>query len=160
MKVVFIIPKNDDQHQQVNPLTQCRIFPPVGLARMAGIIGRHAMVSLLDERLETDVQSKPTDIAIIFINSYNQQRARDLARSYQSLGSCVVMTGALLSSITDFPSDAADCWFIGSGEDHLAHFLSDYQKGKPKQFYRATGKVASAAQYHRAVDGIPLRLAS
>ncbi|KPJ93053.1 MAG: hypothetical protein AMJ55_08840 [Gammaproteobacteria bacterium SG8_15] len=160
MKVVFIVPKSDDQHQQIDPLTQCRIFPPIGLARMAGIIGRHAVVSLLDERLETDAQPEPTDIAIIFINSYNQQRACDLARTYQALGCCVVMTGALLSCITDFPSDAADCWFIGSGEDHLARFLSDYQKGKPKQFYRATGEVTSAAQYHRAVDGTPLRLAS
>jgi len=160
MKAVFIIPKNDDQHNQVNPLTQCRIFPPVGLARMAGIIGRHAMVSLLDERLDTDVQPEPTDIAIIFITSYNQQRACDLARSYQALGCCVVMTGALLSSITDFPSDAADCWFIGSGEDHLAHFLSDYQKGKPKQFYRAAGKVASAAHHRRSMHSSALRLAS
>lgn len=137
MKAAFIIPKNDDQHQQANPETQCRILPPVGLARMAGIMGKQAKVSLLDERITPNIQCQSVQIAIIFINSYNQHRAHDIARHYRAQGSFVVMTGSMLSNTADLPSESADSLFIGSGEEHITKFLADYQTGKTKQFYRS-----------------------
>ena len=53
MKVVFIVPKDNDQHSPLSQFTQCRLFPPVGLARMAGMVGKHGSVFVIDERTES-----------------------------------------------------------------------------------------------------------
>ena len=160
MKVAFIIPKNDDQHEQPNQFNQCRIFPPVGLARMAGLMGKQAKISLLDERITPDTQHQSVQIAIIFINSYNQHRAVDLASRYRALGSFVVMTGSMLSNKADLPSESADSLFIGSGEEHIPKFLADYQAGKAKPFYRSHTQAASSDRCNYLRDESPLRLAS
>ncbi|WP_455206772.1 hypothetical protein [Kaarinaea lacus] len=160
MNVAFVVPRNDDQHQPQNHLMQCRIFPPAGLARMAGIIGKHASVSLIDERIEEIAHTQATTIAIIFANSYNQQRAIDLARRYRALGSFVVMTGTILGSCSDLFSRIADCLLIGGGEDHIANFLADYQTGKPRHFYQGPVQTTSARPNCVAVEGMSLSLAS
>ena len=70
MKIAFVIPKDDDQHNPQNQYAQGRIFPPVGLARMAGIVGRQASVAVVDERIEPTNHSQKAQIAIIFIKLY------------------------------------------------------------------------------------------
>ena len=69
MKIAFVIPKDDDQHNPQNQYAQGRIFPPVGLARMAGIVGRQASVAVVDESIEPTNHSKKAQISIIFIKS-------------------------------------------------------------------------------------------
>jgi len=160
MKIAFVIPKDDDQHNPQNQYAQGRIFPPVGLARMAGIIGKQACVNLIDERIEPTNPALNVQIAIIFINSYNQQRACDLAHYYHATGCLVVMTGPMLSHSIDLADNVADCLFIGSGEDNLSEFLADYRKGKTRRFYRCNGSKATSEQNIYIDDKTPLSLAS
>ena len=160
MKVAFVIPKDDDQHGPQNQYTQGRIFPPAGLARMAGIVGKQARVALIDERMESSHTKQKVQIAIVFINSYNQQRSYELARYYHAMGSIVVMTGPMLSDSIDKAHDYADCLFVGAGEDNLPDFLSDYRKGKTKRYYRSTGIECNSGQNSLINENTGLRLAS
>jgi len=160
MKVAFIIPRNDDQHQPVNPTNQCRILPPVGLAHMAGVMGKLGSVTLHDERINSDNPHQRVQIAIVFINHYNQQRACDIARHYRLSGSFVILTGPKLSGLSDLPTRSANCLFIGPGEDYIAKFLTDYQTGKPKRIYRNHTQFAIPERDKYSKTGSKLKLAS
>lgn len=160
MKVAFIIPKNDDQHQQINPTNQCRVLPPVGLAHMVGVMGKQATVTLHDERINLEPLHSSPQIAIIFINSYNQQRAFDIAQHYRNSGTFVILTGSMLLTFSDIPSKFANCLFAGSGEEHIAKFLADYRAGKPKRYYCRPTQSANREHHDHSQFGSKLKLAS
>ena len=159
MKVAFIVPKDNDQHSPLSQLAQCRVLPPVGLARMAGMVGKNAKVALVDERIESARHDRNASIAVIFINSYNRQRAYDLASQYRKQGSTVVFTGPVLGDALDSAKQHADCLFIGSGEDNMPAFLADYRKNSVKRFYRNNTTTSHTATVYSFADA-KLSLAS
>lgn len=138
MKVVFIVPKDDDRESPLSQFVQCRVLPPVGLPKMAGLAGKHGNVAVVDERTGTAKHERYAHIAVLFVNSYNSSRAYALARQYKSNGSHVVFTGPKLM---DSPDDAeraerhADSLLLGAGEATLPVFLADFIQGKTKRFY-------------------------
>lgn len=148
MKVAFIVPKDNDKDSPLSQLSQCRILPPVGLARMAGLIGKKGNIALVDERIESARHERKANIAVIFINSYNRQRAYNLARLYKQCGSTVVFTGPVLNTAAEDADKHADCLLLGSAEDSLSGFLSDYRQGKVKRFYHSRGKTHAPATIH------------
>lgn len=138
MKVTFIIPRDNDTHSPLSQFSQCRILPPVGLARMAGMVGKKAYITVVDERIDDKKHKGNAQIAVIFINSYNRQRAYDIADYYRKCGSKVVFTGPLLSRDIGDAETFADALFIGDGGDNMPAFIDDYRKGKVKNIYRYT----------------------
>ena len=135
MKVQFIVPKDDGEHSPLSQFSQCRVLPPVGLARMAGLAGKLGKVNVFDERLVDVNYPQAADVVIMFINHYNQYRAYSLAALYRKLGCLVVFTGPMLSHDKLEARRHADCLFIGSGEYNLPEFLWDYRFGKSKPEY-------------------------
>lgn len=135
MKIKFIIPKDHDHYNPSNPFSGARVFPPVGLARMAGYAGSLAHVSLVDERIDTAAHDIPTDVAVIFINAYNRTRALQLARYYKTRGSFVVLTGPLLNHEPEQACQHASCLFIGAGDELMPLFLEDYLAGRKRRLY-------------------------
>jgi hypothetical protein len=127
---------------------------------MAGIMGKQATVTLHDERIKMEPLDRSTQIAIIFINSYNQQRACDIAQHYRKSGSFVVLTGSMLLTFSDIPSKYANCLFAGSGEEHIAKFLADYQAGKPKRYYCNFRQSANPEHHNHTQFDSRLKLAS
>lgn len=137
MIIKFIVPKDHDHHQPLNPLSGSRVFPPVGLARMAGQAGALAHVSLLDERIDPACHELPVDVVVIFVNSYNCTRAYELAKHYKQNGSYVVLTGPLLNHEPEHACQYADCLFIGAGDELMPVFLEEYVAGRKRRLYRA-----------------------
>jgi hypothetical protein len=152
MNITFIVPKEDDRDSPLNQFAQCRVLPPAGLARMAGLAGKQAMVSVRDERValipHKNTAQSTVEVVVLFINSYNRERCLVLAKLYRDLGSYVVLSGPLLVKDYTEPGKYADSLFAGYGEDCMVDFLSDYQQGKAKAVYFAGNGYA------------PLRLAS
>ena len=146
MKMAFIVSGDDGQYGLPDKFTQCRIFPPVSLARMAGLAGACAKVILIDERIKTVAHDEYVDIALIFVNKYNQGRALELAGVYQRLGSHVILTGPVINDAPEKYSKNADCLFYGAGEDNLPLFLEDYKRGKTRRLYMSRNRVASTDQ--------------
>lgn len=135
MKVTFIIPKYDDRDNELRPMAQCRIFPPISLAQMAGLAGKQGTVHIIDERYNSAQHETQANIAVIFINNYNFQRAYSLANYYHKRGSFVVFTGPRLSHAAKEACKYADCLFIGSGKDCMSKFLTDYLSGTTQCLY-------------------------
>jgi len=157
MNVTFIVPKDHDQHSPLSQFKQCKILPPVGLARMAGLIGKKGCVSLVDERIESSKHKYNTNVAVIFINSYNRQRAYDLATKYKKCGSTVVFTGPILNQSPEDAARHADCLLLGSSEESLAAFLNDYHRGTTKPFYLRLGPTTTkSAVYSFSKPGLSL----
>jgi len=156
MKITFIVPKDHDQHSPLSQFKQCRILPPVGLARMAGCIGKKGQVSLVDERIDKARHENNTQVAIIFINSYNRQRAYDLAAQYRKNGSTVVFTGPVLNHTPDDAARHADCLLLGASEESLAAFLNDYRHGKTKSFYLRLAPPSHATIHSFTKPGLSL----
>lgn len=162
MKVAFVIPRDNDTHSPLSQFAQCRILPPVGLARMAGQVGKKAYVSVVDERIDDKYHKGNAQIAVIFINSYNRQRAYDVADYYRKCGSTVVFTGPLLNNAMEDAGKYADSLFMGDGGDNMPEFIEDYNRGKVKRFYRqnTTKHQAPFKNNVAAFPGTSLELAS
>lgn len=135
MKVLFLVPKDDGEHSPLSQFSQCRVLPPVGLARMAGLAGMQGSIQVLDERLADVLYPRKADIVVMFVNHYNQYRAYQLAEQYRRLGCFVVFTGPMLNHDVSLARHHADSLFIGAGEENIGEFLWDYQLGSPKQEY-------------------------
>lgn len=138
MKIKFIVPKEHEHFHPSNSLSGARVFPPVGLARMAGYAGSIAHVSLVDERVDPASHDLSTDIAVIFINTYNRTRAYQLAKHYKTNGAFVVLTGPLLNHEPEQACQYADCIFIGAGDELMPQFLEDYCNGRKRRLYVCT----------------------
>ena len=137
MQISFIIPTDHDRQNPRHQLLQSRVLPPAGLARMAGHAGKVANINVIDERAEKSEHSRITDIAIIFINSYNQERAIELARHYRLRGSNVVFTGPMLTPASTDLNRWAHTLFLGAGEEILPRYLWDIKSGVPRKVYNA-----------------------
>jgi hypothetical protein len=138
MKITFVVPKEDDRQHPLSQYAQCKILPPAGLARMAGLAGNHGSVKITDERIDSVQHNWQTHITVIFINSYNSYRACALARLYRHRGSHVVFTGPKLAhpgNDTFHPERYADSLLLGSGEETLPALLADFVQGKTRRYY-------------------------
>ena len=140
MKITFVVPKDDDRTSPLSQYAQCRILPPVGLGRMAGLAGKQGTVALVDERIDSAHHNCQADIAVFFINSYNRERCLVLAKLYRDAGSYVVFSGSMLTKDALEPAQYASSLLVGYGEDCIAEFLTDYQQGKAKAFYYSANK--------------------
>lgn len=159
MKVAFIVPRDHDQHGPLSEFTQCKIFPPVSLARMAGQAAQHAHVSYLDERADSASDLPQADIAVVFVNSYNRYRAYEIARAYQDKGCFTVFTGPFLSQAPEEACRYAKCVFIGGGEEILPGFLVDYRCGKPRRLYASANMCQSTGSAPAMSGALTLSLA-
>ena len=163
MKVAFIVPKDDDRHSPLSQFAQCRVLPPVGLARMAGLAGKRGSVVVVDERIASAKHQRHAQIAVIFVNSYNSFRAHELARQYKQYGSHVVFTGPKLMQSPDETERAeryADSLFMGSAEDNMPIFLSDFIAGKAKRFYHESANKTNQSRNPFIDDDVNWSLAS
>ena len=160
MKVTFVVPKDDDRASPLSQFTQCRILPPVGLGRMAGLAGKYGSVKLVDERIDSARHNYKADIAVFIVNSYNRDRCLVLSTLYRDFGSYVVFSGPLLATDLIEPSKYADSLFIGFGEECIAEFLSDYSSGKAKSFYHSGSELKTGARINTGGRYMELSLAS
>jgi len=160
MKITFIVPKEDDRTSPLSQFAQCRIFPPVGLGRMAGFAGKQGKVALVDERIDSARHNYQADIAVFIINSYNRERCLVLAKLYRDAGCYVVFSGSVLAKDALEPAQYADSLLVGYGEDCIAEFLADYQQDKTKTFYHSANKVKTNTQVGGVSHYPALQLAS
>jgi len=160
MKVAFIIPRDHDNQGPYSQYSQCRILPPVGLARMAGTVGKKAYVTVVDERIDEKKHKGNVHVAVIFINSYNRQRAYDIANYYRNCGSTVVFTGPLLTNAMEDADKFADTLFVGDGGDNMPAFMQDFMLGRVKRYYRNNNSLKGSANNVTPFPGQSLELAS
>jgi radical SAM superfamily enzyme YgiQ (UPF0313 family) len=137
MKVKMILPALTEAKSPYWRPIKYSLFPPLGLATLAGYLDETDQVTLQDEHVETLALDDRPDLVVIQVYITSAYRAYQLADYYRSRGAYVCLGGL---HVTARPLEAtrhADTIFLGPGEDTWPAFLSDYRSGCPGKVYRS-----------------------
>jgi len=116
------------------------LFPPLGLATLAGYLDADDDIVIQDEHVEAlDLDDEPDLVAIqVYITSAH--RAYALADHYRAKGAHVCLGGLHVTSLPQEAAQHADTVFLGPGEDTWPAFLADYRAGRPGKVYRSRAR--------------------
>ncbi len=135
MQVKMILPALTEATSPFWRPIKYHLFPPLGLATLAGYLSDADEVTLQDEHVEQlDLHDAP-DLVVIQVYITSAFRAYALADHYRRRGAYVVLGGLHVTSLPDKAAEHADTIFIGPGEDTWPKFLADYRAGQPAQRY-------------------------
>lgn len=137
MKVKMILPALTEAKSPFFRPIKYSLFPPLGLATLAGFLSETDEITLQDEHVETlDLEDEP-DLVVIQVYITSAYRAYALADHYRSRGAYVCLGGLHVTSLPEEASHHADTIFLGPGEDTWPVFLSDFRAGHPARLYRS-----------------------
>jgi radical SAM superfamily enzyme YgiQ (UPF0313 family) len=114
------------------------LFPPLGLATLAGYLDTDDEVDLQDEHVETLRLDDEPDLVVIEAYITSAGRAYRYADHYRARGAYVCLGGLHPTSLPEEAAQHADSVFCGPGEDIWPAFLRDFRAGRPKPLYRST----------------------
>lgn len=106
------------------------LFPPLGLATLAGYLGDDDDVRIVDEHVERfDPSDDPLpDLVVIQVYITSARRSYELADWYRRRGVFVALGGLHVTSLPDEAAEHADVIFTGPGEDTWPVFLADFRR--------------------------------
>ena len=122
------------------------LFPPLGLATLAGYFLPEDEVVLVDQHVEKLRLDDSPDLVCMQVYVTNAYRAYQIADSYRSRGVYVAMGGL---HVTSLPQEAllhADTVILGPGEEAFPRFIDDFRKKRPERCYTAR---------ERSIENIP-----
>ncbi|MBN1121889.1 MAG: B12-binding domain-containing radical SAM protein [Anaerolineae bacterium] len=137
MKVKMILPALTEAKSPFFRPIKYSLFPPLGLATLAGYLSDDDEIDLQDEHVEAlDLDDTPDLVAIqVYITS--AYRAYEIADHYRARGAHVCLGGLHVTSLPDEAAQHADTIFLGPGEDTWPQFLVDFRAGQPGAVYRS-----------------------
>ena len=135
MKVKMILPALTEAKSPFWRPIKYSLFPPLGLATLAGYLGDDDEVSIQDEHVESLDLSDEPDLVVIQVYITSAYRAYELADHYRRQGAYVVLGGLHVTSLPEEAARHADTIFLGPGEDTWPQFLADFRAGGPGQVY-------------------------
>ncbi|HTM03687.1 MAG TPA: radical SAM protein [Vicinamibacterales bacterium] len=122
------------------------LFPPLGLATLAGYVHPAVTVEIQDEHVETLNLDDDPDLVVIQAYITSARRAYEIADHYRRRGIFVVMGGLHVTSLPDEALPHADVIFLGPGEESWPRFLADFATGTHARIYRS---------HDRTLEGLP-----
>lgn len=138
MKVKMILPALTEAISPYFRPIKYSLFPPLGLATLAGYLHEDDQVTLQDEHVEKlDLNDDP-DLVVIQVYITSAYRAYELADHYRAKGAYVALGGLHVTSLPGEAASHADSIFLGPGEDIWPAFLADYRRGCAAKVYTST----------------------
>jgi radical SAM superfamily enzyme YgiQ (UPF0313 family) len=140
MKVKMILPALTEATSPYYRPIKYHLFPPLGLATLAGYLSSDDEIELQDEHVEPLNLLDEPDLVVIEVYITNAYRSYEIADHYRSKG-CFVCLGGI--HVTSLPQEAlphADAIFLGPGEDTWPAFLLDFLQKKTKQVYQSIAR--------------------
>lgn len=137
MRVKMILPALTEAKSPYWRPIKYSLFPPLGLATLAGYLGEADEVSIQDEHVETLELDDEPDVVVIQVYITSAYRAYQLADHYRNRGAYVCLGGLHVTSLPGEAIQHADTIFLGPGEDTWPAFLEDYRAGHPGKVYRS-----------------------
>jgi radical SAM superfamily enzyme YgiQ (UPF0313 family) len=105
------------------------LFPPLGLASLAGYLDPDDQAVLEDEHvMPLSLDDRP-DLVVMSVYITSARRAYQLADLYRARGSHVALGGLHVTALPDEAAAHADTVFVGPGEDTWPRFLADFRRG-------------------------------
>src|SRR5919202_764423 len=138
MRVKMILPALTEAVSPYWRPIKYSLFPPLGLATLAGYLREDDLVTIQDEHVERLELDDEPDLVVIQVYITSATRAYALADHYRRRGAYVCLGGLHVTSLPDEASLHADSIFIGPGEDTWPAFLDDFRAGHPAPVYHST----------------------
>lgn len=130
MYVKMILPSLLEAHAPGWRPIKYALFPPLGLAALAGYLDPDDTVVLQDEHvLPLDLDDWP-DLVVMSVYITSAYRAYRIADHYRRRGSYVALGGLHVTSLPAEAAAHADTVFLGPGEDTWPQFLADFRRGQ------------------------------
>jgi len=137
MKVKMILPALTEATSPFWRPIKYSLFPPLGLATLAGFLSDEDDVEIQDEHVERlDLNDTP-DLVVIQVYITSAYRAYRLADHYRRRNAHVALGGLHVTSLPEEAARHADTIFLGPGEDTWPRFLADFRRGSPGRVYRS-----------------------
>src|ERR687895_660076 len=137
MRVKMILPALTEAKSPLFRPIKYSLFPPLGLATLAGYLTDDDEVQIQDEHVERlDLDDDP-DLVVIQVYITSAHRAYRLADYYRRRGAHVALGGLHVTSLPKEAARHADTIFLGPGEDTWPKFLEDFRRGSPGRVYRS-----------------------
>ena len=132
MKVKMILPALTEATSPFWRPIKYSLFPPLGLATLAGYLSPDDEIEIQDEHVEQLRLDDEPDLVVIQVYITSAYRAYALADHYRRKGAHVALGGLHVTSLPDEAAPHADTIFLGPGEDTWPQFLADFRAGQPR----------------------------
>jgi radical SAM superfamily enzyme YgiQ (UPF0313 family) len=137
VKVKMILPALTEATSPFWRPIKYSLFPPLGLATLAGYLDDDTEVEIQDERVEALELADAPHLVVIQVYITSAKRAYRIADDYRRRGIYVALGGLHVTSLPDEAARHADTIFLGPGEDTWPRFLADFRQGRPGRVYRS-----------------------
>lgn len=138
MKVKMILPSLTEAGSPFWRPIKYSLFPPIGLATLAGYLDPDDEITLVDEHVEKLKLDDSPDLVVIQVYITNAYRAYRIADNYRDMGVFVALGGLHVTSLPDEAAEHADAIFLGPGEDTFPRFLEDFRNKRTLKQYDST----------------------
>ncbi|NMC79649.1 MAG: B12-binding domain-containing radical SAM protein, partial [Chloroflexi bacterium] len=138
MKVKFILPALTEAISPYFRPIKYSLFPPLGLATLAGYLDTGDDITLEDEHVMPIRLDDEPDLVAIEVYITSAYRAYALADHYRERGVHVCLGGLHVTTLPEEAARHADTIFLGPGEDTWPAFLRDFRAGQPQRVYQST----------------------
>jgi len=135
MRVTMILPALTEATSPLFRPIKYSLFPPLGLATLAGYLDPDDEVTITDEHVEPVDAADEPDLVVIQVYITSARRAYELADRYRARGAHVCLGGLHVTSLPAEAAAHADTIFRGPGEDTWPAFLADFRAGRPAARY-------------------------
>ncbi|MEJ2452873.1 MAG: radical SAM protein [Candidatus Thiodiazotropha sp.] len=135
MRAKFILPSLVEANSPLWRPIKYSLFPPLGLATLAGHMDPDDEVELVDEHVEKLRLDDQPDLVVIQVYITNAYRAYAVADHYRRKGCHVILGGLHVTSLPQEASRHADTIVIGPGDEVFPQFLADFRRGRPRRLY-------------------------
>lgn len=147
MKVKLILPALTEAESPFWRPIKYSLFPPIGLATLAGHLSENDEIDLQDQHIEQLNLDDTPDLVVIQVYITNAYRAYQIADYYRSKGVFVILGGLHVTSVPEEAMAHADAIFVGPADESFPRFLKDFRTGKAQKIYKSN---------IRTLDNLPL----
>ena len=140
MKVKMILPALTEARSPYFRPIKYSLFPPLGLATLAGYLEPDDEIELWDEHVQDVPLDDRPELVVIEAYVTSARRAYALADHHRRRGAHVCLGGLHPTALPDEARAHADTVFCGPGEDTWPAFLRDFRAGRPGACYQSTAR--------------------
>ncbi len=140
MYVKFILPALTEAHGKYFRPIKYSLFPPLGLATLAGYLRDSDEAKIVDEHVQKIYLDDRPDIVAIEVYVTSAKRAYRIADYYRKRGVYVVMGGLHPTACPEEALLHADTLVLGPAEEAWPRFLTDFRNRVPEPIYRSRSR--------------------
>lgn len=140
MHIKFILPALVEARGKYWRPIKYSLFPPLGLATLAGYLDPGDDVQIVDEHVEPLRMDDSPDLVAIETYITNAYRAYKIADAYRNRGIPVVLGGLHATACPEEAAQHADSLVLGPAEEAWPRFLRDFRRGYPAPVYRSVSR--------------------